>query len=713
MDGYEKNWLKSIACTTLQCCCAFVVLLTNSIQGQIPTTSELKAESIAPGAPLIRSFDQILDRRGNVIFRDTQLAQVIYTLSQQWDINIVAGADVTGTVSGTFRDATLREILDSLLSVNGYGYRVNGNSLLVLKQEQIGPNNPNFRAETMLLPRNISSEALGDVMQALKIFSTPSGGQLQAVPSTNMLMVYDTPDRIQQMRGMLQNLTGTNSLPIPGVNAPGITASLGTNNLVQNIAAQEDEIITLRPQFIPVAELAKGVELAVGSTANFISIDNEEALMITGNPDALRRASCVMSQIDRPRAQVRITAYIYDVSLGETERLGFDWSQQVFSQGVDSNGIPRNSIRNDAGLLTRAQPSSIVPNAIPLGTATTGGATATAAAATGPQYAFRTLTSHFELNTVLQALDDTKGAKLLADPHVTVVDRQTANINIVTKIPVQQLTQTQQGGSIGTTAFEEAGIKLSVTPKIASDGTISMQVSPEFSVLTGFNSSGNPIIDARTATTVVRIANQHTLVIGGLRQRTAVETVRGIPGLMNWKFVGALFRSHTTEMRESELIVFLQPEIIDFQTTGLPREQIAVDHQRIQLGRIPTSCMGPGVPDCRDPHCPHHHPRGRPNCGLPDEGLVYPFGLSPQNEVLACPPSSTNISPTPTIEQTTPEPASNQFNQNQTSPSQLDPHIAPVSLPTTNKSSSPLFVHPVEELPSVTPASSWASTVKR
>jgi general secretion pathway protein D len=712
MDGYERKWSGSIPSSTLWGCCLFAVLLSHSSQGQIPTTSELKAESVAPNAPQMRSFEQVLNRRGNVIFRDTQLAQVIYTLSQQWDVNIVAGADVTGTVSGTFRDATLREILDSLLSVNGYGYRVNGNSLLVLKQEEIGPNNPNFRAETMLLPRNISAEALGDVLQALKVLSTPSGGQLQAVPSTNMLMVYDTPDRIQQMRGMLQNLTGTQT--IPGVNVPGVSTGLGANNLTQPLAAPEDEIITLRPQFIPVAELAKGVELAVGTQANFVSIDNEEALMITGRPEALRRASCVMSQIDRPRAQVRITAYIYDVSLGETERLGFDWSQQFFSQGVDSNGIPRNMIRNDAGLLTRATPSSIVPAATPLGAATTGGGTgaaATAAAATGPQYVFRTLTSHFELNTVLQALDETKGAKLLADPHVTVVDRQTASIDIVTKIPIQQLTQTQQGGSIGTTAFEEAGIKLAVTPKIASDGTISMQVTPEFSVLTGFN-NGNPVIDARRATTVVRVANQHTLVIGGLRQKTAVETIRGIPGLMDWKYVGRFFRSHNTEMRESELIVFLQPEIIDYQTTGLPREQIAIDHQRIQLARIPTSCIGPGVPDCRDPNCPHHHPRSRPNCGLPDEGLVYALGASPPIEGTFCPPNGTDVPPMSTTEQ----PANGSPIQMKTSSdevSQFNPHVLPISLPSTEQGPTNDVVRPVEELPAVTPASNWSTSVKR
>jgi|GEM_PF-4461555 len=169
--------------------------------------------------------------------------------------------------------------------------------------------------------------------------------------------------------------------------------------------------------------------------------------------------------------------------------------------------------------------------------------------------------------------------------------------------------------------------RLGVTPDV--DEAIAFeehQDAPEFSVLAGYN-NGNPIIDARRATTVVRIANQHTLVIGGLRQKTMVETVRGIPGLMKMKYVGRFFSTHNTEMRESELIVFLQPEIDDEHITGLPREQIALDNERIQLSRIPYSTIGTFVPDCKDPNCPSHHLRCRVNGGLPDEGQVMPAGF--------------------------------------------------------------------------------------
>ncbi len=293
---------------------------------------------------------------------------------------------------------------------------------------------------------------------------------------------------------------------------------------------------------------------------------------------------------------------------------------------------------------------------------------------------------------MLRALDETKGAKLLADPHVTVLDRQTASIDIVTKIPIQQLTQTQQGGSIGTTAFEEAGIKLQVIPRISADGTVQMQVTPEFSVLTGFN-NGNPVIDARRATTVVRIANQHTLVIGGLRQKTTVETTKGIPGLMNWKYVGWLFRAHDTEIRESELIVFLQPEIVDECITGLPREQIALNNERIQLSRIPTSTIGPVVPDCRDPHCPSHHPRCRVNGGLPDEGLVMQASF-PYNPGAQFPTQNNEIATditAPSLPDSAPAPGA-PAGQQAVAPS----FAAPVALPSVDNGAANGILYPAE-----------------
>ncbi len=631
-----------------------IVVSTNCSFGQpLPKATNVELKS----ADDLRNINTVLQQRGSVVFRDTPLHEVLYSLGEQWKINIVAGADVTGLASGVFRDATLQEILNAILTVNGYGYRQNGGSLVVLPQAAIGPNNPNFRAETLLLPKEIPVESMGEIVDALGVFSSPMGGKIQPIPSSNRIVVYDSPDQIAAMQKMLATLLGSNANPAQD-NSVGIPLPIQSTPGFSQVMPVSNEIIKIRPQFVSVNDVAKAVELAIGSTGTFTTIENEQLILVSGSPEVVARASFAAQQVDVARTQVRITSFIYDVSLGELERLGFDWSSQAMSQAVDSNGIPVTNSRLDGGLLTRnppaipVQPVAAATTAVGATAGAAGAAGATAAGPTGGQWFFRTLSSNWELSTVLQALDETKGAKLLADPHVTVVDRETATIDIVTKIPIQQLTQTQQGGAIGTTAFEEAGIKLNVTPRISNDGTVEMVVEPEFSTLTGFN-NGNPVIDARRARTTVRVANQHTLVLGGLRQKTAVETVNGIPGLMNWKFVGRLFRTHNTEIRESELIVFIQPEIIDFCATGLPREEIAVSEGRRQLSRIALACAGAHVPDCKDPHCPYHHPRPRVNQGMPDEGLVRPFSFADAYTEAA----PTSFEETPVL----PSPLSNEF----------------------------------------------------
>ena len=112
-----------------------------------------------------------------------------------------------------------------------------------------------------------------------------------------------------------------------------------------------------------------------------------------------------------------------------------------------------------------------------------------------------------------QLLARANDARLMANPNVAVLENEDAIFQSVSEIPYQQLTQTQQGGQIGTTSFKEAGITLKVKPKISMEGTVEMLVTPEFSRLTGFTPGDNqPIIDKRTATTMVRVADRLSMI---------------------------------------------------------------------------------------------------------------------------------------------------------------------------------------------------------
>jgi hypothetical protein len=122
-----------------------------------------------------------------------------------------------------------------------------------------------------------------------------------------------------------------------------------------------------------------------------------------------------------------------------------------------------------------------------------------------------------------------------------------------------------------------------------------MEVRPEFSRFVGSDDSGQPIIDTREAKTTLRVANRQTIVIGGLRQRDDIGEFSGIPYLMDMKYIGRLFRSRNTTVRESELIVFISPEIIDSAEDPNGRQKVAEDTLRCRLNQIPEA---EGCPPC-------------------------------------------------------------------------------------------------------------------
>jgi hypothetical protein len=235
-------------------------------------------------------------------------------------------------------------------------------------------------------------------------------------------------------------------------------------------------------------------------------------------------------------------------------------------------------------------------------------ATAFTTGALGGLATLSNLSRHFDMTTIIRVLDSTEGSRLLARPTIVAYDRVEARFSSISEIPVQELTQTAGGGEIGTTTFREAGITLTVLPHIIQDGTILMQVTPEFSVLAGFT-NGNPIIDRRSATTTLRIRDGQTTVIGGLLRRAEREDQNGLPGLSKLKFFGVFFRGHESTITESELLVFIKAEIIPLEHTIPLRDQAAHLTTTDLLEAVPYASHGPITPYCGDPYCPYHHPR--------------------------------------------------------------------------------------------------------
>jgi general secretion pathway protein D len=174
----------------------------------------------------------------------------------------------------------------------------------------------------------------------------------------------------------------------------------------------------------------------------------------------------------------------------------------------------------------------------------------------------------------LRAIAEAGKTEVLSRPSIMARNNQQAIIMVGQRIPIITGSQTipLTGGINNTISYENVGIILRVTPFISSDGLVEMIVAPEISSLanqgvsisTGTTGSYNaPVINSRSAETVVVTPDGTTVVIGGLMANAKVENVRKIPIIADIPLVGKLFQRKTINSTKTELMIFLTPHIIN------------------------------------------------------------------------------------------------------------------------------------------------------
>lgn len=73
----------------------------------------------------------------DIAVQDADLAQVLQMLSMQARKNIITSKNVSATVTANLYDVTFYEALDSILTVNGFGYEEQGNFIYVYTKEEL------------------------------------------------------------------------------------------------------------------------------------------------------------------------------------------------------------------------------------------------------------------------------------------------------------------------------------------------------------------------------------------------------------------------------------------------------------------------------------------------------------------------------------------------------------------------------------------------
>lgn len=175
----------------------------------------------------------------------------------------------------------------------------------------------------------------------------------------------------------------------------------------------------------------------------------------------------------------------------------------------------------------------------------------------------------WDVNTVIDAMDEEALLKILAQPNLTAMSGQTANFLVGGEFPI---VVPQDQGTF-TVEFKKFGVSLAFTPTVLNDNRINLHVRPEVSdlsengavVLQGFTI---PALATRRAETTVEVASGQSFAIAGLIRNDVAHTINKWPGLADIPILGALFRSDQFQRKESELVIIVTPYIVEPVSTS-------------------------------------------------------------------------------------------------------------------------------------------------
>lgn len=261
-------------------------------------------------------------------------------------------------------------------------------------------------------------------------------------------------------------------------------------------------------------------------------------LIVVTDDETASNINQVIESLDRPAPQVLIKVVFLEV----TYRKGLDIGLEGTHTRESGSGTT-NIITQAFGLA--AQGASPTPPGAGI---------------------YQVLGSDFQ--ATLRAIAEAGKTEVLSRPSVLARNNQEALITVGQQIPLITSTRYDNfGNQINAVTYQDVGIILRVTPFITADGMVEMIVSPEISNLSdqtvpiaaGVNA---PVINSRSADTVVVTPDGQTVVIGGLMQNNKTESDSKIPLLGDIPLLGAAFKRKVRADAKTELLIFLTPHIV-------------------------------------------------------------------------------------------------------------------------------------------------------
>ena len=289
-----------------------------------------------------------------------------------------------------------------------------------------------------------------------------------------------------------------------------------------------------------------------------IADPRSNSIIVSGPPEHLGFITDLIEKMDVRPLQVYISAVLAQVTLGDDIQFGTDILRTVETvdvngTAVDFAGFFRN-ITSGTGIID--------PNTL-TSVADFGNLGSSGLNAYGNIGDF--------LTAYIRTLQTRNDFKVLARPFVFTANNEVAVISIGERVPVptSQQSSVVTGGttSLNTNIdFEDVLLELEVAPLINSENEVTLTVNQINDNITGsslINGDEIPIISTQELNTTVTVPNGGVLVIGGLISKSETKTNAGLPFITKLPMLKTLLGSGTRNTSRSELLIFIQPRVID------------------------------------------------------------------------------------------------------------------------------------------------------
>ncbi|MBT8373252.1 MAG: type II secretion system secretin GspD [Deltaproteobacteria bacterium] len=256
----------------------------------------------------------------------------------------------------------------------------------------------------------------------------------------------------------------------------------------------------------------------------------------------------VIEQLDIPRSMVYIESLIMEVDMNKILNLGIEWT--VFGQtsidgketvigGGTQEGLPQvtDLFQKGLSLGLLTEPINIAGFSVS------------------------------NITAIVNAVKTDDDFRILSTPQILTTDNEEARITVGENRPYQtrSTTDVSGGGTFESFEYRDVGKILKITPHVTEDRLVRMLINLEVTNIdltaTGANTT-LPVTKKRTVDTTVIVKDNQTVVIGGLIDDSLTENETKVPVLGDIPILGWLFKSRSTDIKKTNLYIFLTPRVI-------------------------------------------------------------------------------------------------------------------------------------------------------